>query len=289
LEVIREILLREGRWSGELSHAHRDGSRIVTLSRWVVERDEEGQLVRTLESNNDITDRVRDQKELRRANLDLEQFAYSASHDLQEPLRTIKIYSELLATQYAPAAEGAAAECLGFLGTAATRIESLVKDLLAYMTVTQVEKPIEKVDANEALAGALANLGAAIAESGAEITYDHLPAVRVHGVHMQQLFQNLIGNSIKYRAPERRPVVHVTVKEQNGTWLFSVSDNGMGIAPEFKEQIFGLFTRLHSGEAYTGTGIGLAICQRIVERYDGRIWVESELGIGSTFFFAIPS
>jgi len=218
--------------------------------------------------------------------LALEQFAYSASHDLQEPLRTIKIYSELLATQYA--AEGAALECLGFLGTAASRIESLVKDLLAYMTVTQVEKPIETVDANDALSSALANLGAAITESSAEITYDPLPAVRVHGVHLQQLFQNLVANSIKYRAPERRPVVHVTAKEQHGMWLFSVSDNGIGIAAKFKEQIFGLFTRLHSGELYTGTGIGLAICQRIVERYDGRIWVESEPGIGSSYWVTFP-
>ncbi len=288
LTAIRDILLRESRWSGELSHAHRDGSRIVTLSRWVAERDEEGQLVRILESNNDITDRVRAQKELRRANFDLEQFAYSASHDLQEPLRTIKIYSELLATQYAQAAEGEAVECLGFLGTAASQIESLVKDLLAYMTVTQVEKPIEKVDANGPLSSALANLGVAIAESAAEVTYDSLPAVRVHGVHLQQLFQNLIGNSIKYRAPERPPTVHVTAKEQHGMWLFSVSDNGIGIAAKYKEQIFGLFTRLHRGEAYTGTGIGLAICRRIVERYDGRIWVESEPGAGSTFFFSLP-
>ena len=288
LPAILKILLQEGRWSGELSHASKSGSRLVTLSRWVAELDEKGDVIRILESNNDITERVRVQEELQRANTDLEQFAYSASHDLQEPLRTIKVYSELLAIQNFKSDEGDTAEYLGFLRSAATRMELLVRDLLAYTKISLLQEPDQEEDANKALADALANLGGAIEESNAQVTYDGLPAVRVHAIHLQQLFQNLIGNSIKYRDPLRSPVVHVSAERRNATWVFSVRDNGIGIATEFKEQIFGLFTRLHNSNGYSGTGIGLAICQRIVERHHGRIWVESEPGQGSSFRFSIP-
>jgi PAS domain S-box-containing protein len=287
LPEINKILLQEGRWSGELSHASRSGSRRVTLSRWVAEI-EEGEVIRILESNNDITERVRVQEELRRANTDLEQFAYSASHDLQEPLRTIKVYSELLTNNNFKSEEGDTAEYLGFLRSAATRMELLVRDLLAYTKISLLQEPDQEEDANQALADALANLGGAIEQSNAQVTHKVLPAVRIHAIHLQQLFQNLIGNSIKYRDPQRSPVVHVTAERRNETWVFSVQDNGIGIAPEFKEQIFGLFTRLHNSQRYSGTGIGLAICHRIVERYHGRIWVESEPGRGSTFRFSIP-
>jgi light-regulated signal transduction histidine kinase (bacteriophytochrome) len=146
----------------------------------------------------------------------------------------------------------------------------------------------QEEDANKALADALANLAGAIEQSNAHVTHDSLPTVRVQAMHLQQLFQNLIGNSIKYRDPQRTPVVHVTAERRNNAWVFSVQDNGIGIAPEFKEQIFGLFTRLHNSNGYSGTGIGLAICMRIVERHHGRIWVESEPGRGSTFRFSIP-
>jgi light-regulated signal transduction histidine kinase (bacteriophytochrome) len=225
------------------------------------------------------------QQELRRANLDLEQFAYSASHDLQEPLRTIKIYSQLLTGASPGAAE--TAEFLGYLRDAATRMELLVRDLLAYAKVNQMDRPLEPVATSEALAAALGNLAGAIAESGTEVTFEELPALRVHEMHLQQLFQNLIGNSIKYRDPHRPLAVHISVRRDNESWVFSVSDNGIGIAAKYKEQIFGLFSRLHNSDKYSGTGIGLAICQRIVERYQGRIWVDSEPGRGSTFHFAI--
>jgi light-regulated signal transduction histidine kinase (bacteriophytochrome) len=144
------------------------------------------------------------------------------------------------------------------------------------------------VDANDALNETLANLSGAIQENGAQVTADPLPAVSVHNAHLQQLFQNLIGNAIKYRSPARGPLVHVGAHRKDGHWIFSVTDNGIGIEPEYKERIFGLFKRLHSGEEYAGTGIGLAICQRIVERYHGRIWVESEPGEGSRFYFTLP-
>jgi len=285
LPTILEALWRDSRWSGELSHASRSGSRIIAFSRWVAERDDKGELIRILESNNDITERVHVQEELRRANLDLEQFAYSASHDLQEPLRTIKIYSQLLTGASPGAAE--TTEFLGYLRDAATRMELLVRDLLAYAKVNQMERPLEPVAASDALAAALGNLAGAVAESGAEITFEELPAVRVHEMHLQQLFQNLIGNSIKYRDPHRPLAVCIGVRRDNESWVFSVSDNGIGIAAEYKEQIFGLFSRLHNSDKYSGTGIGLAICQRIVERYHGRIWVDSEPGCGSTFHFSL--
>ena len=238
--------------------------------------------------NFDITERKRTENELRRANQDLEQFAFSASHDLQEPLRTIKIYSQLLADRLKTEVEGETAEFLDFLKSAATRMEFLVRDLLAYTQVTALDAPAEETDANQALAETLATLGGAMAESGAIVTSDKLPLVAAHGTHLRQLFQNLIGNAIKYRSEDRRPIVHIGAESQEGLWVFTVRDNGIGIPPEFKEQIFGLFSRLHNADRYAGTGIGLAICQRIVERYHGRIWVESELGRGSEFRFTLP-
>ena len=186
------------------------------------------------------------------------------------------------------AVEGETAEFLDFLRSAATRMELLVRDLLAYTQVTRLDVPVEETDANQTLAEALTNLGGAITESGATVTCDKLPVLRVHGTHVRQLFQNLVGNAIKYRSEDRTPTVHIGAERQDESWVFTVRDNGIGIQPEFKEQIFGLFARLHNADRYSGTGIGLAICQRIVERYHGRIWVESEPGYGSAFRFTLP-
>jgi PAS domain S-box-containing protein len=263
--------------------------------RWFMGRalpvlGKDGRIVKWFGTSTDIDDQKRVEAELRRANQDLEQFAYSASHDLQEPLRSIKIYGELLADRYGGKLDGQALEFLDYLRIGASRMEVLVRDLLTYTQVTRLDVPAEAADANEALAATLANLAGAIAESGASVTSDPLPAVRVHDTHLRQLFQNLLGNAIKYRSPERPPVVHVSaeLQHESGSWVFTVSDNGIGIAPEYKEHIFGLFKRLHTSDEYSGTGIGLAICQRIVERYNGRIWVESELGEGSRFIVALP-
>jgi len=272
----------------ETTRMRRDGSVFPALLTISPIRDESGQAVGLSVIARDITERKRAENELRRANQDLEQFAYSASHDLQEPLRTIKIYSELLADRLGTVVEGETAEFLEFLQSAATRMEHLVRDLLAYTQVTRLEAPLEDTDANETLAETLANLGGAITESSATVTRDKLPVVRAHSTHLRQLFQNLIGNAIKYRSEDRRPIVQIGAERQDGYWVFSVRDNGIGIPPEFKEQIFGLFSRLHNTDRYAGTGIGLAICQRIVERYHGRIWVESEPGRGSDFRFTLP-
>jgi len=258
------------------------------MARALPVRDANGNIIKWFGTCTDIDEQKRVQEELRHANQDLEQFAYSASHDLQEPLRGVKIYSELLTHRYSGKLDGQALEFLHYLRESASRMEMLVRDLLAYTQVGKVDAPEGKADANEALTDALANLNGAIMESGARITSDPLPSVRVHDAHLKQLFQNLLGNAIKYRNLERIPTVHVGAKPREGEWLFSVIDNGIGIEPEYKERIFGLFKRLHTGEEYPGTGIGLAICQRIVERYHGRIWVESKPGQGSTFLFTLP-
>ncbi len=258
------------------------------MGRALPVRGESGQIAKWFGTFTDIDEQKRVEGELRRANQDLEQFAYSASHDLQEPLRSIRIYGELLERRYAHKLEGQASDFLAFLLTGASRMEMLVRDLLAYTQVTRVEDPSEDTDANAVLAATVADLEGAIAESGAAVTSDRLPVVRVHPTHLRQLFQNLIGNAIKYRSRERAPVVHVSAERANGAWIFSVRDNGIGINPQYKDHIFGIFKRLHNSDEYSGTGIGLAICQRIVERYHGRIWVESGSGQGSTFFFAIP-
>jgi light-regulated signal transduction histidine kinase (bacteriophytochrome) len=167
-------------------------------------------------------------------------------------------------------------------------METLVRDLLAYTQVTKIDEAREVVAASETLDGALQNLSRVIAESGARITAEPLPPVRMHATHLQQIFQNLVGNALKYRSADRIPEIHIGVERRGEYWVFSVADNGIGIDPQYKETIFGLFKRLHHSAEYAGTGIGLAICQRIVDRYDGRIWVESEPGRGSTFHFTLP-
>ena len=231
----------------------------------------------------------RRQETLVRVNADLEQFAYSASHDLQEPIRNISIYSELLSRRYGGLLDEKGREYLTYVNAGARRMEMLVRDLLAYTKAgsTTDELP-EPVEAENALRAALLNLSEAIRQNDAQVTYGALPEVRMREVHLQQLFQNLIGNAIKYRS-ERTPQISISAQTIDGRWLFQVRDNGIGLDPEYREQIFGLFKRLHNNDEYTGTGIGLAICQRIVNRYRGRIWVESEPGNGSSFFFSAPA
>jgi light-regulated signal transduction histidine kinase (bacteriophytochrome) len=229
------------------------------------------------------------EEELRRANRDLEQFAYSASHDLQEPLRSVKIYSELLEQRYRSKLDGQALEFLDFIRSGATRVDTLLRDLLTYTRAAKLETAVAPISSRAAVAVVLENLDGAIAESGAIINVAELPVVEVHDAHLQQLFQNLISNAIKYRRQDCVPEIQIAAERHNGSWRFSISDNGIGIEPQFKERIFGLFKRLHTHDEYPGSGIGLAICQRIVERYHGQIWVESQPGRGSRFFFTLPA
>jgi signal transduction histidine kinase len=232
------------------------------------------------------------QESLLQANADLEQFAYSASHDLREPLRSIGIYSDLLRREYDSVLDERGREFLSVIRSGATRMDALLTDLLAYAHASSIsEDDVEQVSATKPLQAALESLAGAIRESGAEIIVNDLPSVRMHSSHLSQIFQNLVGNSIKYRKDDARLVIQVSavIADQEPRWTFSVSDNGIGIPPAYKETIFGIFKRLHANSKYAGTGMGLAICQRIVERYRGRIWVESEPGTGSTFYFTVPA
>ena len=243
----------------------------------------------------DISERKRAEERLRasnqalvRANEDLNQFAFAASHDLQEPLRMITSYSQLLLKGYRGQFDGEAATCIEFISDGTKRMRELLADLLAYTQLTgDSQESVAPVDLNGVFQTVFENCRVAIEEAGATVSSDPLPAVLGHKPHFVQLFQNLISNSIKYRG-DRPPLIHVSAERQNGLWRIAVKDNGIGIAPEYHKQIFGVFKRLH-GRTIAGTGIGLAICQRVVNRYGGQIWVESEVGSGATFYVTLPA
>ena len=274
----------------ETVRRRKDGS-LIDISYLTISpvRDASGHIVGASKVARDITVNKKMTVELQRANAVLEQFAYSASHDLQEPLRTVKIYGQILMEKYGDQLDPEGLTALRFLQNGATRMETLVRDLLAYIRITKFEKPSEKINANLALESALQTLGGSVSEYNAKVEcVGSLPSLRIHFAHLQQLFQNLIGNAIKYRKRAVPPIVLVRAKRRAPYWEVSIEDNGIGIAPEYAETVFVVFKRLHSSEKYPGSGLGLAICQRIVEQYDGRIWVESELSKGSVFRFIIP-
>lgn len=242
----------------------------------------------------ELASRERDQlrianAELARVNDDLNQFAFAASHDLQEPLRMISAYSQLLIRDYRANLGGDAETCVRFIREGTARMRELLSDLLSYAHLRGNHREAETftaIDLNSVFEKVLDNCRAGIEEAGAVVTADVLPGVFGYEPHFIQLFQNLITNSIKYRSV-LPPRIHVRAQAKDGFWRISVEDNGIGIAPEYQEQIFGVFKRLH-GSAIPGTGMGLAICQRVVERYGGRIWVESSLNQGATFYFTLP-
>lgn len=227
--------------------------------------------------------------ELLRANQDLEQFAFSASHDLKEPLRMVGVYSQLLQRRYKGKLDAEADQYLNYTAYGARRMDMLVNDLLAYtQAVTVGTEEAAPIDAAAVLDSALSTLQGTIEEAGANIIVGSLPALQIQEVHLRQLFQNLIGNALKYRS-DARPVIRVSAQLQGDMWRLCIEDNGIGIDPEYHDQIFGLFKRLHNSEEYEGTGIGLALCHKTVGRYGGRIWVESEgEGRGCRFFFTLP-
>jgi PAS domain S-box-containing protein len=274
----------------------KDG-RILNMSLTISPvRDTSGAIVGASKVARDITERKRQEQALReanaalsRSNADLQQFAYSASHDLQEPLRMVATYSEMLKRKFGGKLGPRGDEYIGYTIQGALRMEQLLSDLRAYAQASTGDRePTEDVDAEEILDKTLEGLDAAIHEAGATVTRTPLPPVRMHKFQLQQLFQNLIGNAIRYRGTGA-PRIHVAAERQGQESVFSVQDNGIGIEPQYKEQIFGIFNRLHTTAEYPGTGMGLAICERIVQRAGGRIWVESEPGRGSTFFFTVPS
>jgi PAS domain S-box-containing protein len=226
--------------------------------------------------------------ELKRSNDELQQFAYVSSHDLQEPLRMVTSYTQLLAGRYKGRLDSDADEFIAFAVDGCNRMQGLIKDLLAYSRAGTNGKVLHEISAENALKEALANLRATIDQSGAVVTRDALPAIRTDEMQLTQVFQNLVGNAIKYRGAEV-PHVHVSATKNGGNeWTFSVRDNGLGIDPQYYERIFILFQRLHGRDEFEGTGIGLAICKKILERLGGRIWVESQPEKGSTFYFTLP-
>jgi len=226
--------------------------------------------------------------ELRRSNEDLQQFAYVSSHDLQEPLRTIVGYTQLLEHRCKEKLDDDAKEFMAYIVDAAQRMSALVNDLLSYSRVANVERvPLRRVETSGVVAGVELNLMKAVSESGAVIKSEDLPVVMGDETQLSQLFQNLIGNAIKYRGTDP-PKIQIKAEDQGDYWLFSITDNGIGIDAAYHERIFGLFKRLH-GRDVPGTGLGLAICRKIVEKHQGRIWVESELGKGSVFYFTLPA
>jgi PAS domain S-box-containing protein len=235
----------------------------------------------------DITERKRMEDELRRSNAELEQFAYVASHDLQEPLRAVAGMVQLLQKRYQGQLDARADEYIGHAVEAAARMQALIQALLTYSRVERRNQPIEPVDAGNCLQAALTNLEVSVRESHAIITADALPTVYADPLQLTQLFQNLIGNGIKFRG-ERDPQIHISATKLKDAWQFSVEDNGIGIESQYFERIFLIFQRLHTRREYPGTGIGLALCKKIVDRHGGRIWVESEPWRGSTFHFTLP-
>lgn len=288
-----QYLRRDGTWSGEIHNRRKDGSLFYTRANMcAVEIDGNRSFISVQE---DITARRLSQQRLKksaeeiaRSNRELETFAYMASHDLKEPLRTISNYLTLLDRKHGGALGPEACEYMEFAMDASRRMQHLIDDLLDYSKVSMKARQVVPVDCELVLRDVRRNLRASTEETGAEIQISHLPIIEGDAFQLGQLFQNLLTNSIKYRRPTVPPKIVIDSVHRDEEWVFRVKDNGIGIDMSFAERIFQLFQRLHTYQEYPGTGLGLAACKRIVERHGGRIWVESQPGEGSSFYFTIP-
>ena len=292
LTDLEESAAREGHWQGELVVRRKDGSGVTVWATLNLLGEEKGQGIilefrdRTAEKKTE-QDLVAKTADLVRSNRDLEQFAYVASHDLQEPLRMVTSYTQLLARRYKGQLSSEADEFIGFAVDGAVRMQALINALLAYSRVDSRGRPLVVCDLSAVLDHALDNLKLALEESEASIVRGELPRVMGDPVQLMQLLQNLVGNAVKFRAKDRPPVVTVAAERAGDLWRIRVSDNGIGIDPQYFDRIFVIFQRLHTKEEYPGTGIGLAMCKRIVERHGGTIGVASAPGNGSTFTFTL--
>lgn len=293
LENIMRSLTERGGWSGELLQRNKDGRALVVQSRWIPKINESGRITEVLKSNVDITQRKAMENEitqtserLRQSNAELEQFAYVASHDLQEPLRMVASYVQLLQKRYQGKLDAEADEFIDYAVDGANRMRGLIDDLLIYSRVGRLGKPFERTSVESTLNIALKNLETSITENNATITHDKLPVINADAGQLVQLFQNLVGNAIKFHGNEP-PKVHVSARDKGSEFEFEVADNGIGIDPQYFDRLFKIFQRLHTRDEYPGSGIGLAVCKKIVERHGGRIWIESESGKGSTIYFTL--
>ncbi|MGE5365235.1 MAG: sensor histidine kinase [Bacteroidota bacterium] len=281
-------------WKAQIRNRSKEGHFYWVHTTIVPLKNREGRVTRYLAIRFDITEQKKNEEQLRRtmtelktSNEELEQFAYIASHDLQEPLRMISSYVQLLQKRLGDKLDHPAPEYISFILEGTSRMQELIHDLLSVSRITTRKQPFVSVDCNEILNSVLSDLKIMIAETGARISSENLPVITADPSQMRQLFQNLISNSIKFRGTSA-PEINISAVRKNGEWEFSFSDNGIGIDPGQTERIFVIFQRLHTREEYPGTGIGLAVCKRIVENHGGSISVESEKGKGTRFYFTIP-
>jgi PAS domain S-box-containing protein len=269
-------------------HRRKDGSEMFAHGIMTSIRGGDGMLLGFAKIISDETTNKVLQDALVESNMALEQFAHVASHDLQEPLRTAAAFADLLASPPKPGLESEVADAPGLIVDAMKRMRSLVQDLLLFAQVkTEVNRP-SSYSLDETLESALTQLHQRIEESKGSVTHGPLPKILGDQGQMVRLFENLVGNSLKYRKPDVPPVIHVSAQQQGSSWVITVRDNGIGFDPKYATEIFLPFKRLHSRDAYAGTGVGLAICRRIVEGHGGRIWAESQLGQGASFHFSLP-
>lgn len=283
-----------GKWEGELVHRKKDGTKVVVASLQLLYRDEQGHAQRIMEANADITARKEAElaahaytEDLRRSNAELEQFAYVASHDLQEPLRMVASYTELLAERYRDKLDERGEKYISYAVDGARRMQILIHDLLAYARVSSQAKPLQPTDSGAVLDSVMAHLRSVIEKNQAKVTCGKLPIVNADEVQLGQVFQNLIANAIKFHG-DKPPRVEIRADAEGDDWSFAIADDGIGIDKEHGSRLFQMFQRLHTREEYEGSGIGLAISKRIVERHGGRIWFDSTPGGGTTFHFTIP-
>jgi len=289
--ALRESEMELARQKGSASdirwHRRKDGSELFANGVLSAVHDEGGTLLGFTKVISDETSRKQLEDSILESNSALEQFAYAASHDLQEPLRTIGSYAELMIRRHGSELSENGSQYLGFIVKAVAKMKALIENLLTYARVGTEKEPAVSMSLDQDVESAIAQLVGALEEANAAVTHDPLPDVVAEHSQIVRLFQNLIGNAIKYRSPDRKPTAHIFARPEGKYWIISIQDNGIGFAQEYADSLFTPFKRLHGGE-YSGSGVGLAISRRIVENHGGRIWAESTLGEGSTFHFTLP-